>query len=99
MSTTTVTITRRIRNLGFGSSSQPTGRGTEISAVETPDVVGGLAAVEAEADRVRRVYSGGVHYRIALFVGGKRVRATKDDVWMALAELREFGTATLTVEG
>lgn len=93
----TVKITTRARNLGFGSDSTPTGRGTEIRDVERPDVVGGLRTIEAECARVQRVYSGGTHYRIALFVGDKRVYADKTDTLLAIAELREFGETIVTL--
>ena len=89
MTTTTLTITRRSRNLGIGSTSQPrrnptTGR-LEIESVDAPDVVGGLAAVMAEYDRACRVNSGH-DYRVSFFVGGAKV--LRDDFLTAASLLR-----------
>jgi hypothetical protein len=77
----TLTISRRSRNLGIGSTSQPVQRRNaetgaswlEIESVDSPDVTGTLADVMAEYDRVRRVNSGH-DYRVSFFVGGVKVR-------------------------
>lgn len=95
----TITITRRSRNLGIGSTSQPVQRRNaetgaswlEIESVDSPDVVGTLADVMSEYDRVRRVNSGH-DYRVSFFVGGVRVR--RDDFLCAAELLRtENGAA------
>lgn len=76
----TFTITRRARNLGIGSTSQPVQRRLpngssflEIESVDSPDVVGTLREVSAEYDRVRRINSGN-DYNVQFFVGGVKVR-------------------------
>lgn len=101
MTETRFTITRRSRNLGIGSTSQPVQRRNpttgatwlEIESVDAPDVVGTIADVEREYDRVRRVNSGH-DYRVAFFVGGVKVR--RDEFLAAMGLLltpghREYG--------
>ena len=86
------TITRRSRNLGIGSTSQPVQRRNpttgatwlEIESVDTPDVVGTLRDVSAEYDRVRRV-NGGHDYRVSFFVGGVKVK--RDEFALAMSML------------
>ena len=100
----TITITRRSRNLGIGSTSQPVQRRNaetgaswlEIESVDSPDVVGTLADVMSEYDRVRRVNSGH-DYRIAFFVGGVKVR--RDDFLRAAELLRTENSAAERRDG
>lgn len=84
--TKTVTITRRTRNLGYGSTSQPV-RGANgrlgIDSVDAPDVVGGVKAIRAEHDRQCRRNSGH-DWSYELFVNGKRVVGSKS---MAMTDL------------
>lgn len=99
MDTKTVTITTRNRNLGYGSTSEPAPRGpARIKAVETPDVVGGLATVERAFDADRRRYSGGTWWNKALFVGGKRVIFNRLSLGDVIAELRTSGSCAVEVE-
>lgn len=98
----TFTITRRARNLGIGSTSQPVQRRMpngstrlEIESVDKPDVVGTLREVSAEYARVRRVNSGH-DYNVQFFVGGVPVR--RDEFVMAMEMLltpgsRPYGAA------
>lgn len=106
MTTTTVTITRRTRTLGYGSTSQPVqGRhGLEIDSVDAPDVTGTARQIlDAHQDAARR--NSGHSWRRAFFVGGRRVVG---DATLILSDLdmlctRDGGrymadSVTLTVE-
>lgn len=98
----TTKLTTRVRNLGYGSTSQPVQRRNgqrswlEIESVDSPDVVGGLASIEAERARATRVNSGH-DWREALFLGGNLIVDRKDDVGEILASLREHGEAIVTI--
>lgn len=75
MKTTTVTVTRRTRNLGYGSTSQPV-RGSHgtlvIDSVDAPEVTGTARQIlKVHADEVRR--NSGHDWAAQLFVGGRRV--------------------------
>ena len=106
MNTTTVTITRRTRTLGYGSTSQAVqGRhGLEIDTVDAPDVTGtARQVVEAHQTAARR--NSGHSWRRAFFVAGRRVVG---DSTLILADLDALTTrdggryltdsVTLTVE-
>lgn len=106
MKTTTVTVTRRTRTLGYGSTSQAVqGRyGLEIDTVDAPDVTGTVRQViDAHQEAARR--NAGHSWRRAFFVGGRRVVG---DAMLILADLdllctRDGGrymadSVTLTVE-
>jgi hypothetical protein len=100
----TFTITRRSRNLGIGSTSQPVQRRNpatgaswlEIESVGSPDVTGSLAAVMAEYDRVRRV-NAGHDYRVSFFVGG--VKVDRQDFLRAAELLRTESSASERRDG
>jgi hypothetical protein len=95
----TVTITTRARNLGYASSSTPTGRNTEIEQPAAPRVTGGIATIERALAYDHRIYSGGVFWRNELFVGGARVvREFPTTIRHILDELRENGSVTVTVD-
>lgn len=76
----TVTVTRRSRNLGYGSSSQPVQRRNpetgfswlEIEPITAPDVTGTVKAILAERQRAVRANSGH-DWKGQLFVGGRHV--------------------------
>lgn len=98
---TRFTITRRSRNLGIGSTSQPVQRRNpttgatwlEIESVDAPDVVGTLRDVAAEYDRVMRV-NASHDYRVSFFVGGVKVK--RSEFALAMSTLltpgsREYG--------
>lgn len=109
--TKTVTITRRTRNLGFGSTSQPVRDacgGLKIDSVDRPDRVGTVAqmirAWESAAAR-----NSGHDWRKAFFVGGCRVVEADvlTDLQMLVTRYRGVGesasryladSVTLTVE-
>ena len=105
MITKTITITRRTRNLGYGSTSQPV-RGPhgrlEIDSVDRPDVTGTAREILAEHQRALRV-NGSHSWRYAIFVGGSRVVGLGG---MALSEIEllyapkpyRVDSVTLTVE-
>jgi hypothetical protein len=106
MKTTTVTVTRRTRTLGYGSTSQPVrGRhGLEIDTVDAPDVTGtARQVIDAHQEAARR--NSGHDWRGAFFVGGRRVVG---DRTLVLADLDQLITrdgsrymadaVTLTVE-
>lgn len=59
-------ITRQSRSLGYWHSA-------DSAAEPRPIVVGGLASVERERRRAIALYSGGIHWREALFVGDRRI--------------------------
>lgn len=90
---TTVTITTRARNLGYGWSSTPTGVGCQIE-IPTETATGGLRTVEHAMERAHRICSGGVFWREAMFVGGRRV-LLDGSVWGLTSELRRDGYATV----
>lgn len=94
-----IKVTTRARNLGYGWTSaavrDPRG-GMRIARVDAPDVVGGLRTVERERDRALRNVSGGTHWAEALFLGDRCI-ARGGDVREALADLRDFGEALVTV--
>ena len=99
MSTTTVKITTRTRSLGYGWTTQPHRSRASIVEVTAPDVVGGLRTVEAERAKHLRAVSGGTWSNSALFLGGKRVVAAGGwEISQILAEVRQFGEATVTIE-
>lgn len=101
MTTTTRTITARIRSLGYASTSQverdPRGGARIVDPSDSPDVVGSLRAIEAERARAQRIYSGGTSWREALFVGGVCVATQHDDIGAILAALRHDGQARVTL--
>lgn len=95
------TITRRSQNLGFGSTShlERDERGNSVvKPVAGPDVTGGVKAIKAEIERVRRIYSGGTSHRVALFVGGQRVLGGRDAITAAMAELEVDGSTEVCVD-
>lgn len=94
----TITITRQSKNLGLGWTNQPKRNEPAIEAVETADVTGNWHVIDAEWDRARRLNSGGTWYRVALFVGGKKITENKDEISMALSDLRTTGEAKLWVK-
>jgi hypothetical protein len=94
----TIKITRNSKNLAFGWSNTPLRNKAEIESVESPSVVGNWRVVCAELDRARRINSGGVWFRFALFVGGKRVQGPSWEITAALAGLESDGHATVEVE-
>lgn len=98
MSTTTAKITTRTRSLGYGWTTQPERNRAAIVEVTAPDVVGGLRAVEAERTKHLRAVSGGAWSNAALFLGGKRVVAAGWEISQILAEVRQFGETTVTIE-
>lgn len=76
--TTTVTITRRSRCLGYGVTSHVARDGRSIQ--RPGEQYAGLTARTLLAGRARRIRGvggnpggGGVYYREAVFVGGKRI--------------------------
>lgn len=100
MSTTTAKITTRTRSLGYGWTTKPaTCDRAAIAQVTAPDVVGGLRTVEAERTKHARAVSGGTWSNAALFLGSKRVvTAGGWEISQILAELRQFGETTVTIE-
>lgn len=98
----TVKITTRCRCLGIGSTSHvergaPNSFGDrplQIASVGGPDVVGGLASIEREYARIKRIYSGGTRHKVELYVDGRRVSHWQG-IGHALMELREFGATEL----
>lgn len=99
MSTTTAKITTRTRSLGYGWTTQPERDRAAIVQVNAPDVVGGLRTVEAERTKHARAVSGGAWSNAALFLGSKRVvTAGGWEISQILAELRQFGETTVTIE-
>lgn len=86
MHTQTATITRRSRNLGIGWRNTPrqvynheTGKSwLEIEEVTTPSVTGSYKQVLAEYRRAKRINSGGLEWRAAFFVGGRRIAPGSD---------------------
>lgn len=96
---TTIKITTRARNLGYGSTSQVVRAkhgGLAIDSVDAPDVVGGLRSIEAARSKAMRNNSGH-DWREALFLGDKIIADRKVDVGEILANLREFGWTTVTI--
>lgn len=96
-----VTITRRSRSLGFGSTShlERDERGNlVVKRVAGPDVTGSVKAIRAEIERVYRIYSGGTSHRVALFVGGERVLGGRDAITAAMAELEVDGSTEVCVD-
>ena len=107
MTTTTVTVTRRTRTLGYGSTSQVVRgpRGTlVIDTVDAPDVTGTARQIlGAHQDAARR--NSGHDWRRAFFVDGRKVIG---DSTLILADLDQLTTrdggrymadsVTLTVE-
>lgn len=93
-----IKITRRSKNLGYGWTTEPvSGSSTpRIQDVKRPNVTGTLRAIEAEYRRRANITSGGVWYRDALYVGGRRV--VNETVRNVLAELDTFGSCTVEVE-
>jgi hypothetical protein len=73
MSTKTVTVTTRSRNLAYGCTNTPTGNGTEISTPTCPTKQGGRATLQAQRAQCQKINSGGVSFKGAFFVGRKRV--------------------------
>lgn len=71
------TITLKTRTLGWGYSTQPTGR--DAYSIETParpDYTGTFRQVCEQRDNDRTFNSlGGAYYNEAWFVGGKRIKA------------------------
>lgn len=99
MSTTTAKITTRTRSLGYGWTTQPERNRAAIVQVTAPDVVGGLRAVETEREKHLRAVSGGTWSNAALFLGGRRVVVAGGwEISQILAEVREYGEATVTIE-
>lgn len=85
-----IRISTRSRNIGFGWSCIPTGKGTEITKPTKPDVYGSLKAVEAEVKQMLKTCSGGIWYRCVLWVGGVEVFPYPYNIPSLLSAVREL---------
>lgn len=94
--TNAATISSRSRNLGYGWTNQPERyiqpngeSGLRIQSVDKPDVTGGLASIEAERNRARRINNGN-WWNERLFVAGRPITAihgyTSDDDYETVRE-------------
>jgi len=72
-----VKITRRNRNLGFGWSTTPTGKGTSIEMPKRPGVRGSAATVEREIAYMGEIVGTDTFCNTAMFVGSRRVIAVE----------------------
>ena len=84
MAEVTIRNWRRSRSFGFGWSSIPTGRGTEIEIPQRPDYTGTYnQVVDAVAnDRAfASAKSGGAYYCAAWFYNGQRITHTEFGGW------------------
>jgi hypothetical protein len=76
-----VHVSTRSRNLGYGwtnevEQSEPNRSGhrhLRVRQVTRPEVTGGLRTVQEERTRAGKLCSGGVSWREAYFVGGRKV--------------------------
>ena len=101
MKTEFITITRRSKNLGIGSTSDVEQvrngmysylRNKDVTA---PDVSGSLKAVEAEFARINRIYGPHVNKNVCLFVGGKPVMDR--EIGLILSIVRNLGSYQVEV--
>jgi hypothetical protein len=68
-----VRLPPRCRRIGYGWSTLPSGKGTEIKAPERPRIVGTLAQILKEREECRKIVSGGTLYSEAYWLFGLKV--------------------------